>query len=593
MAHYHPPLRDMAFVLYELCQAESRWAAMPATRELTPDLAEAILGEAAKLCENVLLPLNRSGDEEGCQWQGGVVTTPQGFRAAFRQLADGGWSGLSGDPDFGGQNMPKMLTVMFDEMLYGSNSAFALYPMLSNGCALLLATHGSETQKQTWLPPIYAGRWTGTMCLTEAHAGTDLGMIRTRAVPDAHGTHILTGSKIFITGGEHDLAENIVHLVLARLPDAPPGPKGISLFIVPKFLVNADGSCGARNAVRCGAIEHKMGIKGSATAVLDFDGATGWLIGAAGDGLACMFTMMNYERLSIGIQGIGLGEAACQSATAYAQDRIQGRAAGGAVAKDQAADPIIVHPDVRRMLLTMRAWTEAGRAFACYIGEQLDIAKYSTDNAAREHAQALVQLLTPVAKACFSDKGFDTCVLGQQVLGGHGYIREWGMEQLVRDARIAQIYEGTNGIQALDLAGRKVTRNNGKFAQLYFAVIRNSLAGLAGTPGISAELAAAEHALKQLEETTTWLIAEAQRDPHAVGAASVDYLELFAMTSYAWLWIRMMAIAAPQVDADDFYAAKLATGRFWFARMLPKTDALTKQIKAGSATLMAMPATLF
>jgi alkylation response protein AidB-like acyl-CoA dehydrogenase len=598
MAVYKAPLRDMQFVLNELFNAQARWASMEATKEVTPDLADAILGEAAKLSENVLFPLNRSGDEEGCQWSPGsdgfaTVKTPKGFREAFRQLAEGGWTALSGSPDYGGQGMPKMLTVMFDEMLYGANSSFALYPMLSNGCTLCIASHASDEQKAMYLPPIYEGRWCGTMCLTEPHSGTDLGIIRTKAVPNGDGSFALSGTKIFITGGEHDLVENIVHLVLAKLPDAPPGPKGISLFIVPKYLVNADGSNGARNAVNCGSIEHKMGIKGSATAVLNFDGARGFLVGEPGNGLAYMFTMMNYERLSIGIQGLGLGEVAYQSAAAYAKDRLQGRAATGPVAKDKVADPIIVHPDVRRMLLTARAYSEGGRAFACFVGEQLDLAKYHADATVRAEADALVQLLTPVAKAFFSDKGFEACVAGQQCFGGHGYIREWGMEQLVRDARIAQIYEGTNGIQALDLAGRKVARNGGEFAKVYFAQMHATLDALKGVAGVEAELAEANRVLKLLEDTTAWLVAEAKGDANAIGAASVDYLELFGLATYAWLWVRMMAIAAPKAQGDAFYAAKLHTGRFYFRRLLPKAYALAVQVKAGSQPLMGMDAALF
>ncbi|MFZ5757266.1 MAG: acyl-CoA dehydrogenase C-terminal domain-containing protein [Pseudomonadota bacterium] len=597
MAVYKAPLRDMQFVLHELFQAGDRWAGMEATREVTPDLADAILGEAARLADNVLFPLNRNGDEEGCRWDRdasgmGVVTTPKGFRDAFRQLAEGGWTGLSGAPEFGGQGMPKMLTVMFDEMLYAANSSFALYPMLSNGATLCIASHASDEQKQTYLPPIYEGRWCGTMCLTEPHSGTDLGIIRTKAVPNADGSYAVSGTKIFITGGEHDLVENLVHLVLAKLPDAPAGPKGISLFIVPKFMVNADGSPGARNAVSCGSIEHKMGIKGSATAVLNFDGATGYLVGEPNNGLAYMFTMMNYERLSIGIQGLGLGECAYQSATAYAKDRIQGRAATGPVAKDKVADPIIVHPDVRRMLLTIRAYTEAGRAFSCFVGQQLDTVKYHADAAVRERADALVQLLTPVAKAYFTDRGFDNCVLGQQVLGGHGYIREWGMEQLVRDARIAQIYEGTNGIQALDLAGRKTARNGGAYMAVYLDEMRKTVAPLRDMPAVAGEFAQVERVVALLEATTAWLVAEAKRDPDSIGAASVDFLELTGLVTYSWLWLRMMALASAKAG-EPFYDAKLATGRFWFARILPKADALAAQVRAGSSTLMAPGAALF
>ncbi|MGO3622958.1 MAG: acyl-CoA dehydrogenase family protein, partial [Pseudomonas helleri] len=440
MPEFNAPLRDMRFVLHEVFQAPALWARLPALAEhVDGDIADAILQEAAKVTSQLIAPLNRSGDEEGAQWHAGKVSTPQGFKAAYDTYIEGGWVGLSGNPDFGGLGMPKMLAVQFEEMLYAANSSFALYSALTSGACLAIDAHASATLKETYLPPMYEGRWAGSMCLTEAHSGTDLGLIRTRAEPRADGSFSLIGSKIFITGGDQDLTENIVHLVLAKLPDAPAGPRGISLFLVPKVLVNADGTLAQANAVSCGSIEHKMGIKASATCVINFDGAQGWLIGEANKGLAAMFTMMNYERLSIGIQGIGCAETSYQNARTYARERLQSRAPTGAVAPEKMADPIIVHPDVRRMLLSMKAMTEGGRAFASYVGQQLDLSKYSTDAQEQQDAAALVALLTPVAKAFFTDTGLDSCVLGQQVFGGHGYIREWGQEQLVRDVRIAQI----------------------------------------------------------------------------------------------------------------------------------------------------------
>ncbi|MCY1526191.1 3-methylmercaptopropionyl-CoA dehydrogenase [compost metagenome] len=480
--------------------------------------------------------------------------------------------------------MPKMLAVQFEEMLYAANASFALYSALSSGACLAIDAHASAELKDTYLPPMYEGRWAGSMCLTEPHAGTDLGIIRTRAEPQADGSYSISGTKIFITGGEQDLTENIIHLVLAKLPDAPAGPKGISLFLVPKVMVNADGSLGAGNAVSCGSIEHKMGIKASATCVMNFDGATGYLIGEANKGLAAMFTMMNYERLSIGIQGIGCADASYQSAVAYARERIQSRAPSGPVAKDKVADPIIHHPDVRRMLLTMKAMTEGGRAFACYVGQQLDLAKFAEDADEREHAQALVALLTPVAKAFFTDTGLDSCVLGQQVFGGHGYIREWGQEQLVRDVRIAQIYEGTNGIQALDLLGRKVVANGGAALKLFCAEVR-AFADQPGAP-FAAELL---EALQRLEGTSEWLLAKAGQNPNEVGAASVEYLQLFGHVAYAWLWARMAQVAQARRSEDEtFYAGKLATAEFFFRRLLPRTLGLEASIRAGSAPLFGL-----
>lgn len=595
MADYKAPLRDIRFVLNEVFEADKLWQSLPGLEgTIDAETADAMLEEAGKLTSQTIAPLNRNGDEEGARWDNGVVTTPAGFRKAFKTYAEGGWVGFGGNPEFGGLGMPKMLGVQVEEMVYGANNSFALYPALTAGCCLALDAHGSEELKQTYLPNLYSGQWAGTMCLTEPHCGTDLGIIRTKAVPQADGSYAVTGTKIFITGGEHDLTENIIHLVLAKLPDAPAGPKGISLFLVPKFLVNGDGSLGDRNPVTCGSIEHKMGIKASATCVMNFDGAKGYLIGEINKGLNAMFTMMNYERLSIGIQGIGCGEASYQTALAYARERLQSRAPTGAVQPEKAADPIIVHPDVRRMLLTMKAMTEGSRAFSTYVGSQLDISKYAADEAIRKKGEDLVALLTPVAKAFFTDTGFDSCVHGQQVLGGHGYVREWGQEQLVRDARIGQIYEGTNGIQALDLMGRKTVANGGAFFKVFAEEVRafiqdNQDAGLAEfiTP-----LAAA---LDDLEELTELVIERSRSNPNEIGAASVEYLHAFGYTAYAYMWARMAraALARSDADGDGFYRGKLATARFFFKRLLPRRLSLGAAIRAGSEPLYELEADLF
>ncbi|WP_321833079.1 acyl-CoA dehydrogenase C-terminal domain-containing protein [Pseudomonas kulmbachensis] len=590
MPEFNAPLRDMRFVLHEVFEAPALWARLPALADhVDADTADAILEEAAKVTGQLIAPLNRSGDEEGAQWQAGQVSTPKGFKSAYDTYIEGGWVGLSGNPEFGGLGMPKMLAVQFEEMLYGANSSFALYSALTSGACLAIDAHASHDLKSTYLPPLYEGRWAGSMCLTEAHSGTDLGIIRTRAEPQADGSFNISGSKIFITGGDQDLTENIIHLVLAKLPDAPAGPRGISLFLVPKVLVNADGSLGHGNAVSCGSIEHKMGIKASATCVINFDAARGWLIGEANKGLAAMFTMMNYERLSIGIQGIGCAEASYQNARTYARERLQSRAPTGAVAPDKMADPIIVHPDVRRMLLSMKAMTEGGRAFASYVGQQLDLAKFSTEPREQQEASALVALLTPVAKAFFTDTGFDSCVLGQQVFGGHGYIREWGQEQLVRDVRIAQIYEGTNGIQALDLLGRKVLANGGVTLRMFTAQIRD-FATQPGKPYASELL----EAVQRLEDLSDWLQARARVNPNETGAACVEYLHLFGYVAYAWLWARMADVAQRSLSADPaFYSAKLATARFYFNRLLPRTLSLEQAIRAGSDSLFELDAANF
>ncbi|MBH9503694.1 acyl-CoA dehydrogenase C-terminal domain-containing protein [Pseudomonas aeruginosa] len=593
MPEYNAPLRDMRFLLNDVFDAPALWQRLPRLAERSDaDTADAILEEAAKVTGGLLAPLNRSGDEEGAQWQDGAVRTPAGFREAYATYAEGGWVGLTGNPAHGGMGMPKMLAVQFEEMMYAANASFSLYSTLSAGACLALDAHGSEELKNRYLPNMYAGTWAGSMCLTEPHAGTDLGIIRTKAEPQADGSYRISGTKIFITGGEQDLTENIIHLVLAKLPDAPAGSRGISLFLVPKFLVGDDGALGARNAVHCGSIEHKMGIKASATCVMNFDGASGWLVGEVNKGLAAMFTMMNYERLSIGIQGIGCAEMSYQSAVAYARERLQSRAPTGPVARDKAADPIIVHPDVRRMLLTMKALTEGGRAFSTYVGQQLDLAKYAEDQEERSQAEALVALLTPVAKAFFTDTGLESCVLGQQVFGGHGYIREWGQEQLVRDVRIAQIYEGTNGIQALDLMGRKVVANGGLFLSIFSREVR------AFAAGANAELAEFVTplltALDLLDNLTQGIVARAGNDPREIGAASVEYLHLFGYTAYAYLWARMAAAAQRQREVDPaFHDGKLATARVYFARILPRVHSLAAAVEAGSESLYGLEAEQF
>lgn len=592
MADYQAPLRDMRFVLNEVFDAPKLWQTLPALAEVVDaETADAILEEAGKITANSIAPLNRSGDEEGCRWDGGAVSTPAGYREAYQLYAEGGWVGVGGDPAFGGMGMPKVISAQVEEMMNSASLAFGLYPMLTSGACLSIYAHASEELKQKYLPNMYAGVWSGSMCLTEPHAGTDLGIIRTKAEPQADGSYKVSGTKIFITGGEHDLTDNIIHLVLAKLPDAPAGSRGISLFLVPKVLVNDDGSLGERNSLSCGSIEHKMGIQASATCVMNFDGAAGWMVGEPNKGLAAMFTMMNYERLGVGIQGLATGERSYQSAIEYARERIQSRAPTGPVAQDKAADPIIVHPDVRRMLLTMKALNEGGRAFSSYVALQLDIAKFSDDEAARQRAEAQVALLTPVAKAFLTDMGLETTVHGQQVFGGHGFIREWGQEQLVRDCRITQIYEGTNGIQALDLMGRKIVGSGGTMYQAFVDEIRAFVAS-AGTD-LNEFTEPLKAALDNLDELTAWVIDQAKANPNEIGAASVEYLHVFGYTAYAYMWARMAAVALAKQGEGDFYQSKLGTARFYFARLLPRIHSLTASVKAGSDSLYLLEAAQF
>ncbi|MCO4039350.1 acyl-CoA dehydrogenase C-terminal domain-containing protein [Pseudomonas aeruginosa] len=590
MPEYKAPLRDMRFLIDEVFDFHGRYQALGAS-DATPDMVAAILDEGSKFCEQVLAPLNRSGDEEGCHFDNGVVTTPKGFKEAYAQYVEGGWNGVASDPAYGGQGLPHSLGLLLSEMIGASNVSWGMYPGLTRGAMSAIHAHGSQAQKDLYLARMTAGTWTGTMCLTEPHCGTDLGIIRTRAEPQADGSYKISGTKIFITGGEHDLTENIIHLVLAKLPDAPAGPKGISLFLVPKVLVNADGSLGEKNSLGCGSIEHKMGIKASATCVMNFDGATGWLVGEVNKGLAAMFTMMNYERLGVGIQGLATGERSYQSAIEYARERIQSRAPTGPVAKDKAADPIIVHPDVRRMLLTMKALNEGGRAFSSYVAMQLDTAKYSEDAVTRKRAEELVALLTPVAKAFLTDMGLETTIHGQQIFGGHGFIREWGQEQLVRDCRITQIYEGTNGIQALDLVGRKVIGSGGAFSRHFTDEIKAFVASADEALGeFSKPLAAA---VESLEELTAWLLDRAKGNPNEIGAASVEYLHVFGYTAYAYMWALMARTALAKQGEDDFYASKLGTARFYFARLLPRIHSLSASVRAGSESLYLLDAEQF
>ncbi|MEN5047013.1 acyl-CoA dehydrogenase C-terminal domain-containing protein [Pseudomonas koreensis] len=592
MADYKAPLRDMRFVLNEVFEVAKLWAELPALAEtVDAETVEAILEEAGKVTSKSIAPLSRAADEEGCHWKDGAVSTPDGFPQAYQTYAEGGWVGVGGDPAYGGMGMPKAVSAQVEEMVNSASLSFGLYPMLTAGACLSINAHASEELKAAYLPNMYAGIWAGSMCLTEPHAGTDLGIIRTKAEPQADGSYKVSGTKIFITGGEHDLTENIIHLVLAKLPDAPAGPKGISLFLVPKFMVNADGSLGARNPANCGSIEHKMGIQASATCVMNFDEAVGYLVGEPNKGLAAMFTMMNYERLGVGIQGLASGERSYQNAVEYARDRLQSRSPTGAQNKDKVADPIIVHPDVRRMLLTMKASNEGGRAFSTYVAMQLDTAKFSEDSTTRKRAEDLVALLTPVAKAFLTDLGLETTVHGQQIFGGHGYIREWGQEQLVRDVRITQIYEGTNGIQALDLVGRKIVGSGGAFYKLFADEIRHFTATASADLGEFTK--PLNDAVSTLDELTAWLLDRAKTNPNEIGAASVEYLQAFGYTAYAYMWALMAKAALGKEAQDDFYASKLGTARFYFARLLPRIHSLSASVKAGSESLFLLNAEQF
>ncbi|WP_029008828.1 acyl-CoA dehydrogenase C-terminal domain-containing protein [Azospirillum halopraeferens] len=596
MPIYKAPLDDVRFLLTDLFDAGDL-ATLPGHEEHTPDLIDAVLTEGARLCEELLHPLNRSGDEEGCHLANGVVTTPGGFREAYAAYREGGWTGLSADPAYGGQGLPHTVQFILEEFVCAANLSFGMYPGLSHGAYAALHRWGSPALKDLYLPKIVDGTWSGTMCLTEPHCGTDLGLLRTRAVPQDDGSYAITGTKIFISAGEHDLTENILHLVLARLPDAPAGVKGISLFLVPKVLPDADGRPGARNGVTCGAIEHKMGIKASSTCVMNFDDATGWLIGEPHKGMRAMFTMMNSARLGVAIQGLGLAEASYQNAVAYARDRLQGRSVSGTKAPEKAADPIIVHPDVRRNLLTMRAFIEGARALSVWVGMAIDRAERHPDPEARQEADDLVALLTPVVKAYFTDAGFEATNLGLQVFGGHGYIREHGMEQYVRDARIAQIYEGANGIQALDLVGRKMPQHMGRLLRRFFHPVAAFIAETMDDDALAAFVPPLAKAFAKLQQATALIAQKGQKNPDEAAAAASDYLRLFALVALGFMWARMARTAHARLAAGEgdaaFLTMKLRTGRFYMAKLLPQTDALFRTILAGAEPLMDVEADAF
>jgi butyryl-CoA dehydrogenase len=587
MASYKAPLRDMRFVLFELMEGD-RIASLPGYEEFTRDLIDPVLEEAAKICEEVLHPINRSGDEEGCAFENGVVRTPKGFPEAYRLFREGGWTSIACDPAYGGQGMPKSINILVEEMICSANLSFGMYPGLSHGAYVALHGYGSDGLKDAYLPRMVDGTWSGTMCLTEPHCGTDLGLLRTKAAPQEDGSYKITGTKIFISAGEHDLTENIVHLVLARLPDAPKGVKGISLFLVPKFLPKADGTPGVRNGVACGSIEHKMGIKASSTCVMNFDDAVGWLIGAPHKGMQAMFAMMNTERLSVGIQGLGLAEASYQGAVTYARERIQGRALTGVKHPDKAADPIIVHPDVRRMLLTQRAYVEGCRALGMWAARRLDEQKHHPDPAVRDEAEDFVALVTPIIKALMTDLGFEATNLGMQVFGGHGFIREHGMEQYVRDCRIAQIYEGTNGIQALDLVGRKLPAHAGRYLRRFFHPVSAYIEANMENEALAEFVQPLAKSFVRLQQATAQVARAGMRNPDEAGAAATDYLRLFGLVALAYLWARMAEISLGRLDGGEaeFYRAKLGTARFFMERLLPQTGGLLSAILAGSKSMM-------
>ncbi|MGI6246263.1 MAG: acyl-CoA dehydrogenase C-terminal domain-containing protein [Pseudochelatococcus sp.] len=596
MHAYKAPLRDMRFVLHEL-HGSAELAALDGQAELTADLIDDVLEQAASFTETVLAPLNAGGDREGCRYEGGIVRTPKGFREAYDAFRRNGWSAAAGDPAYGGQGLPASVCKLVEEMICSANLSFGLYPGLTNGACAALAAHGSAELKSAYLPRMISGEWSGTMCLTEPHCGTDLGLLRTRAVPRGDGSHAITGSKIFISAGEHDLTDNIVHLVLARLPEAPKGVRGISLFVVPKFLPDADGAPGSRNGVSCAGIERKMGIHASATCQMTFDGAVGWLVGEPHKGMRAMFTMMNSARVSVGTQGLGVAEAARQAAVAYARERRQGRALSGAKQPGEPADPIIVHPDVRRMLMTARAWTEGCRALCSWVARALDEQALSPDAAARAAAADRVALMTPIVKALFTDLGFEVADLAVQVYGGHGYIRDNGVEQLLRDARIARIYEGTNGVQALDLVGRKMSDGFGRPLRTFFHPVLAFIDAHLEDDALADYIGPLAKSFGVLQQATAHVAASGLRDPEEAGAAATDYLRLFGLVALAYMWARTAKIALEKRETAGpdaaFYDAKLVTARFYMERLLPRTGALWAAIRSGKGATMALADDMF
>ena len=596
MPTYRAPVKDTLFVLEAVAGLYNQ-SHVPGFEAVSPDLVEAVLNEGGKFCGEVLAPLNLPGDRQGCtRHADGSVTAPDGFAQAYKQFCDGGWGGLIADERHGGQGLPYTIGAVMQEFIAASNMAFGMYPGLSEGAQAAIEVVGSPEQKARWLPNMVQGRWTGTMNLTEPQCGTDLGLIRTRAEPNADGSWSITGTKIFISAGEHDLSDNIIHLVLAKTPGAPDSVKGISLFIVPKFIVNDDGSLGARNAVTCGSIEHKMGIHANATCVMNYDGATGYMLGEEMKGLAAMFIMMNAARLGVGIQGLAQADAAYQNAVEYAKGRLQGRSLTGAKNPEGKADPIIVHPDVRRMLMDARSYTEGMRALMLWGAIRVDLSRKATDAAEREMADDLISLLTPVIKGYGTDRGYEVATNCQQVLGGHGYIAEWGMDQFVRDARIAMIYEGTNGIQALDLVGRKLGSKGGRGTQAWLGLVAGDIA--AATDERLAFIAGPlSRALGDVQAGVMWLLPNGMANPDNAGAGATAFMRMMGHVALGHMWLKMSGAALAALDAGtgdaDFFNAKLMTARFFAARVLPETASLKSQLEAGADTVMAMPAEMF
>lgn len=594
MPVYNAPLRDMSFALKELIGTD-KLRNLKNYAEFSDDIIDAILEQGSKFAENVLQPLNLPGDKEGCRWENGTVTTPKGFKEAYHEFVQGGWPSLCCDPAYGGQGLPNIIALFLDEMVCSANLSFGLYPGLTRGAYKMLHSHGSEELKAKFLPKMVEGTWSGTMCLTEPHCGTDLGLLRTKAVPQSDGTYKLSGTKIFISSGEHDLTDNILHFVIARTPDGPAGIKGISLFLVPKFFVKDDGSLGERNTVACASIEHKMGIKASATCVMNFDEATGYLVGDLYRGIQYMFTMMNIERLGVGTQGLGIGEVAYQNGLKYARERLQGRSLPGAKFPDKPADPLIVHPDVRRMLLTMKAYNEGNRMLEAWVSLQLDISEFSEDPQERLEADDFVQLMTPIVKAFFTDCGSDVANMSLQIYGGHGYIHEWGMEQFARDARIAQIYEGANGIQALDLVGRKMPAHAGRYLRRFFHPIQEFIDEHQNNEFLAEFLGPLAKAFGRLQQATITIAQRGMGDPEEAGAAATDYLRFFALVAHGYLWCRAVLIAQSKLGQgeDEFYTSKILTARFFIQKILPQTSSLLAIIGSGAKPLMEMADSMF
>lgn len=593
MPSYRAPLQDIRYLLHEVHDI-AQLSRLPGFEDATPEMIDEVLAGGAAFCEDVLFPLNQPGDIEGVHFDNGEVRTPAGFKEAYTRYAADGWTGVAATSEYGGQGLPEMVRFVMEEMLCSANLSFSMYPGLSHGAYSALMSHGSDELKQRFLPKLIDGSWGGTMCLTEAHAGTDLGILTTRAEPADDGTYRITGQKIFISAGEHDLTENIVHLVLAKLPDAPSGTKGISLFLVPKFMPTAEGGVGARNGVTCGSVEHKMGIKASATCVLNFDGATGWMVGEPHKGMRAMFVMMNGARLAVGLQGLGLSEVAYQNALAYAKDRLQGRALTGVKNAEGPADPILVHPDVRKGLLRIKAFNEGMRSLAYWVGVRIDLEHRHADAAVRQDAQDMVALMTPVIKAFLTDKGFDNTNIALQTLGGHGYIREYGVEQYVRDARIAQIYEGTNAVQALDLVGRKLPMEGGRLVRRFFELVKADIDVAASNDALADHAKALGGSLYQLQKATMLLAERGFANPDEAGASATEYLHLMGYVAVGWQWLRMATVSTEALSAGRgdaaFHQAKLKTARFYFLRVLPECGTLLTAMQAGAAPIMAFEA---